>query len=116
MLSVVNFMRHHQRQSVRKAHPTGNVSGGAFYAPLAAEIGAQSAPYGWCYRWWILYATGSGNWCAKRTLRVMLAVVNFMRHRQRQLVREAHPTGNVIGGEFYTPPAAEIGVRSAPYG
>jgi hypothetical protein len=46
MLAVVNFMRHHQRKSVRKAHPTGDIIGGAFYAPLAAEIGAQSAPYG----------------------------------------------------------------------
>jgi hypothetical protein len=42
--------------------------------------------------------------------------VNFMRHHQRKSVREAHPTGNVIGGEFYAPPAAEIGAQSAPYG
>jgi hypothetical protein len=46
----------------------------------------------------------------------MLAVVNFMHHRQRQLVREAHPTGDIIGSEFYAPPSAEIGARSPPYG
>jgi hypothetical protein len=46
MLAVVNFMRHHQRKSVREAHPTGDISGGAFYASLAAAIGARSAPYG----------------------------------------------------------------------
>jgi hypothetical protein len=47
---------------------------------------------------------------------VILAVVHFMHRWQRQLVREAHPTGNVIGGEFYAPPSAEIGAQSAPYG
>jgi hypothetical protein len=46
MLSAVNFMRHRQRKLVREAHPTGDISGGAFYAPPAAKIGAQSAPYG----------------------------------------------------------------------
>jgi hypothetical protein len=46
MLAVVNFMRHHQRKSVREAHPTGDVSVGGFYAPPSAEIGARSAPYG----------------------------------------------------------------------
>jgi hypothetical protein len=46
----------------------------------------------------------------------MLAAVNFMRHRQRKSVREAHPTGDVIGGEFYAPPSAAIGAQSAPYG
>jgi hypothetical protein len=45
-ISGGEFYAHHQRQSVRKAHPTGDVSGGAFYAPPAAEIGARSPPYG----------------------------------------------------------------------
>jgi hypothetical protein len=40
---------------------------------------------------------------------VILAVVHFMRHRQRKSVRKAHPTGDVSGGEFYAPPSAEIG-------
>jgi hypothetical protein len=42
----VHFMHRWQRKLVRKAHPTGDIIGGEFYAPLAAEIGAQSAPYG----------------------------------------------------------------------
>jgi hypothetical protein len=40
MLAVVHFMRRHQRKSVREAHPTGDVSGGEFYAPPAEKIGA----------------------------------------------------------------------------